>query len=233
MSSPPVRHSLKLWFFATRPFSLTAAVVPVIVGTLVAAEHRFNVLYFLLALIGSLLIQSGTNLINDYFDFIKGIDGPDALGPKGMLVRGIFSTRQILWFGVACFAAGAAIGLLLVALTGLGLLWLGLASVVAGFFYTAAPVSLAYIGLGELTVFFFMGPVMVLGAYFVQTGHYAWQPFIVSLPIAFLVTAILHANNLRDLDGDRAKGKRTIATFIGRRPANWEYYLLIGATYVA
>ena len=232
MSAPPVRHSLKLWLLATRPFSLTAAVVPVIVGTLVAAERHFNVVYFLLALLGSILIQSGTNLVNDYYDHVKGIDGPDALGPKGFILRGIFSAREILWFGVGCFAAGAAIGLLLVALTGLGLLWLGVASVIAGFFYTGAPVSLAYIGLGELTVFFFMGPVMVLGAYFVQTGHYAWQPFIVSLPIAFLVTAILHANNLRDLDGDRAKGKRTIATFIGRRPANWEYYLLISATYV-
>jgi 1,4-dihydroxy-2-naphthoate polyprenyltransferase len=227
------RQPLKVWLLATRPFSLTAAVVPVIVGTLVAAPHNFNPLYFLLALLGSILIQSGTNLVNDYYDFAKGIDGPDALGPAGMIQRGVLSARQVLLFGVGCFVAGAVIGLLLVALCGLGLLWLGVASVVAGFFYTGAPVSLAYIGLGELTVFFFMGPVMVLGAYFVQMGHYAWEPFVVSLPIAFLVTAILHANNLRDLDSDRAKGKRTIATFIGRRPANWEYYLLIGGAYAA
>lgn len=231
--SAETRPPLKVWLLATRPYSMTAAVVPVIVGTLVAAPHRLNVLYFLLALAGSVLILAGTNLINDYYDHAKGIDGPDALGPAGMIQRGIFSARQVLLFGIGCFAAGAAIGLLLVALCGPGLLWLGVASIVAGFFYTGAPVSLAYIGLGELTVFFFMGPVMVLGAYFVQMHHYAWQPFVVSLPIAFLVTAILHANNLRDLDSDRAKGKRTIATFIGRRPANWEYYLLISGTYIA
>lgn len=232
MHAEPARPSPAVWFEATRPFSFTASVVPVVVGTLVAALHRFNPLYFLLALAGAILIHAGTNLINDYYDHIKGIDGPDALGPSHAIQQGKLTPRQVLRFGIACFAGGAAIGLLLVGLTGLPLLWLGLASVIAGFFYTAAPVSLAYIGLGELTVFFFMGPVMVLGAYFVQMGHYAWQPFIVSLPIAFLVTAILHANNLRDLDGDRAKGKRTVATFIGRRPANWEYYLLIAATYV-
>jgi 1,4-dihydroxy-2-naphthoate octaprenyltransferase len=117
-------------------------------------------------------------------------------------------------------------------MTGPALLWLGLASVAAGFFYTAAPVSLAYIGLGEVTVFIFMGPVMVLGAYYVQTEQWAWEPFIVSLPVAFLVTSILHANNLRDIESDRKHGKRTIATVIGRRWANVEFYVLIGAAYV-
>lgn len=232
MRAESARPPFAVWFEATRPFSFTASVVPVVVGTLVAAMHRFNPLYFVLALVGSILIHAGTNLINDYYDHIKGIDGPDALGPSHAIQQGKLTPRQVLRFGIACFAGGAAIGLVLVGLRGLPLLWLGLASVIAGFFYTAAPVSLAYIGLGELTVFFFMGPVMVLGAYFVQIGHYAWQPVIVSLPIAFLVTAILHANNLRDLDSDRAKGKRTLATFIGRRPANWEYYLLIAGTYI-
>jgi 1,4-dihydroxy-2-naphthoate octaprenyltransferase len=77
-----------------------------------------------------------------------------------------------------------------------------------------------------------MGPVIVMGAYYVQLGHWGWEPFLVSLPIAFLVTAILHANNLRDIDDDRLHGKRTLATIIGRRPANWEYYLLIAGTYI-
>jgi 1,4-dihydroxy-2-naphthoate octaprenyltransferase len=139
----------------------------------------------------------------------------------------------VLAGGIVCFAVGSAIGLLLVWMTSIELLWLGLASVAAGFLYTGAPVSLAYIGLGELTVFVFMGPVMVLGSYFVQTERWDWGPVIVSLPVAFLVTGILHANNMRDIEDDRRHGKRTIATLIGRRWANVEYYVLIGAAYLA
>jgi 1,4-dihydroxy-2-naphthoate octaprenyltransferase len=228
-----MRSRARLYFNATRPFSFTASVVPVVVGTLVAAEKRFNPFYFLLALAGAVLIHAGTNLVNDYYDHVKGVDGPTSMGPSGVIQRGLMQAKEVLWFGVACFVAGAALGLILVALVGLPLLWLGLASVAAGFFYTAAPISLAYVALGELTVFLFMGPVMVMGAYFVQLGHWAWQPFWVSLPIAFLVTAILHANNLRDLEDDRRHGKRTLATIIGRKPANWEYYLLISGTYIA
>src|SRR5690606_15542610 len=90
-----------------------------------------------------------------------------------------------------------------------------------------------YIGLGEVTVFVFMGPIIVMGAYFVQTQSWSGEAFVVSLPIAFLVTAILHANNLRDIDNDRAVGKRTLATLIGRDRANWEMYLLLGAAYAS
>jgi 1,4-dihydroxy-2-naphthoate octaprenyltransferase len=224
---------LKLYFDSTRPFSFTASVVPVIVGTLVAAQKRFNPLYFLLALLGSVLIHAGTNLVNDYYDHVKGVDGPTSQGPSKVIQRGLMRPGEVLRLGILCFVVGAGAGLVLVALVGLPLLWLGIASVAAGFFYTGAPISLAYIGMGELTVFAFMGPVMVMGAYYVQLARWSWDPFIVSLPIAFLVTAILHANNLRDIDDDRAHGKRTIATVIGRRPANWEYYLLIVGTYVA
>ncbi len=223
----------KLYYQATRPFSFTASVVPVVAGTLVAAYKHFNPLFFLLTLAGSLLIHAGTNLVNDYYDHVKGVDGPESQGPSKMIQRGLMRPRQVLSFGIACFVGGAVCGLVLVGFVGLPLLWLGLASVAAGFFYTGAPVSLAYIGLGEITVFCFMGPVMVMGAYYVQVKQWAWTPFIVALPIAFLVTAILHANNLRDIDDDRLHGKRTLATIIGRRRANWEYYLLIGATYAA
>ncbi|MHB8575190.1 MAG: 1,4-dihydroxy-2-naphthoate octaprenyltransferase [Dehalococcoidia bacterium] len=231
-----MRERAHLYFMASRPFSLTAAIVPVVVGTLAAADGkhgRFNPLYFLLALAGSVLIQMGTNLVNDYYDHVKGVDGPTSLGPSHVIQTGLMRPVEVLWLGIACFAAGAACGLVLVAFVGLPLLWLGLASVAAGFFYTGAPISLAYVALGELTVFFFMGPAIVMGAFFVQTGHWGWTPFVVSLPIAFLVTAILHANNLRDIDDDRRHGKRTLATIIGRNPANWEYYLLIASTYVA
>jgi 1,4-dihydroxy-2-naphthoate polyprenyltransferase len=225
--------SARLYFQATRPFSYTASIVPVVAGTLVAAYKHFNPLFFLLALAGSVLIHAGTNLVNDYYDHVKGVDTASSLGPAKMIQRGLMSPRQVLVFGIACFLLGAACGLALVAFVGLPLLWLGLASVSAGFFYTGAPLSLAYIGLGEITVFCFMGPVAVMGAYYVQVKQWSWDPFVVSLPIAFLVTAILQANNLRDIDDDRQHGKRTLATILGHRHANWEYYLLIAATYAA
>jgi 1,4-dihydroxy-2-naphthoate octaprenyltransferase len=228
-----MRDTFRLWFMATRPFSLTAAIVPVLVGTLVAAQDTFSPLRFVLALVGSVAIQSGTNLVNDYFDHVKGVDGPDTLGPAGLIQRGVLTPRATLIMGIAWFALGSVIGLILVAMVGPALLLLGLASVAAGFFYTAAPVSLAYIGLGELTVFLFMGPVIVTGAYYVQTETWSWTPVVISLPIAFLVTAILQANNLRDIENDRRHGKRTLATLIGRRAALYEYAVLVGATYVA
>lgn len=227
-----MKARMQLWWRALRPFSFTASVIPVLVGSLLGFDERVRVLPFLLALVGSVAIHAGTNLVNDYYDHVKGADGPDSLGPSGVIQRGDLSPRSVLIGGIVCFALGSAIGLVLVAMTSVELLWLGLASVLAGFLYTGAPVSLAYIGLGEVTVFVFMGPVMVLGSYFVQTERWAWAPFIVSLPVAFLVTGILHANNMRDIEDDRRHGKRTIATLIGRRWANVEYYLLIGAAYL-
>lgn len=228
-----MKAKLRVWIYASRPFSLTAAAVPVVVGTLLAARHAFHPLLFLGAFFGAVIIQVGTNLVNDYYDFVKGVDVPEALGPSGVLKRGLLSPRAVQYGGIACFAAGSLIGLALVAAVGLPLLWLGLASVLAGFFYTASPISLAYLGLGEVTVFVFMGPVIVLGAYYVQVAHWSWTPVLVSLPIAFLVTGILHANNLRDIELDRAHGKRTVASLIGRRYACWEYYALIAGCYLA
>jgi 1,4-dihydroxy-2-naphthoate octaprenyltransferase len=146
---------------------------------------------------------------------------------------GTVRPRSVLLAGAACFAAGSAIGLGLCAATDWTLLYLGLASVIAGFLYTGWPIHLAYIALGELTVFVFMGPVMVVGAYFVQVERWSWDPVLVSLPIAFLVTAILQANNIRDIEHDREVGKRTIATLVGRKWANREMYFLLAAAFAS
>lgn len=229
----PRLSGLKLWFAASRPFSFTASVVPVVAGTLIAAEDTFSWWKALLALVGSLFIHAGTNFVNDYYDHIKGADNAESLGPAGFIQRGVVSARAVLVAGLLSFVAGAGVGLVLCAVTSWELLWLGLASVLAGFLYTGAPIHLAYVALGELTVFVFMGVVMVVGAYFVQVQAWDWEPFVAALPIAFLVTAILHANNLRDIESDRRVGKRTIATIIGRKWANVEMYALLGGAYVA
>jgi 1,4-dihydroxy-2-naphthoate octaprenyltransferase len=225
--------SLKLWFAATRPFSFTASIVPIVVGTIFAAQHEFSWWTAVLALVGGVAIHAGTNLVNDYYDHVKGADNEESLGPAGFIQRGVLQPRHVLLAGVLAFALGSGIGLVLVATTDFELFWLGLASVIAGFLYTGAPAHLAYIALGEVTVFIFMGPVMVMGAYFVQTETWSGDAFVLSLPIAFLVTAILQANNLRDIDNDRAVGKRTLATLIGRKGANWEMYILLAGAYVS
>jgi 1,4-dihydroxy-2-naphthoate polyprenyltransferase len=172
-------------------------------------------------------------MVNDYYDDQKGADTQDSLGPSGVIQQGLLKPRQVLTGGIALFLLGSAIGLYLTYISGPFILILGILSVAAGFFYTAGPAALAYIGLGELTAFMFMGPVMVLGTYYVQARTADVRVFLLSLPIAFLVSAILHANNLRDIEGDRSLGKRTLATLIGRTWGNREYYALLGAAYAS
>jgi 1,4-dihydroxy-2-naphthoate polyprenyltransferase len=235
---PPNQESaltrlLRTLWRATRPWSFTAAIIPAVLGTVIAAyDGFFNALHAALVVVGSIALQAGTNLINDYYDHRKGADNEKSLGIGGAIQQGIFTARQIFVMGIAWFALGSAIGLYLVSVTGSFILWLGVLSVLAGFFYTAGPKALAYIGLGEITVFLFMGPAIVIGAYYVQAGRVGLDALLASLPIGLIVAAILHANNLRDLEQDRLVGKRTLATLLGRQRANWEYYVLVSSAYI-
>lgn len=222
---------LQIWIEATRPFSFTASVTPVLIGSVLGAiDGPFSLGRFLLALCGSLCIHIGTNLINDYYDYVNGVDTPETLGPSQVIQRGLLTANEVYWGGIATLAVGSFFGLILVGLCGWPILALGVVSVLAGYFYTANPVSLAYIALGEATVFVFMGPVIVVGAYYVQREAFAVTPLLISLPVGCLVAAILHANNIRDLESDKARGKNTLATVIGRRAAVWE---LVGLVYGA
>jgi 1,4-dihydroxy-2-naphthoate octaprenyltransferase len=225
-------RTVNTWFAALRPISFTASIVPVLVGTAIAGDDEFHPPLFVLALAGSVAIHAGTNLVNDYFDHVKGTDTAESLGPSGVIQRGVLSARHVLIGGIVAFAVGAAIGLIITAMTGWPVLALGIASVLAGYFYTASPFSLAYRGLGEVVVFIFMGPVIVLGAYYVQTETWAWAPFIASLPVGLLVAAILHANNVRDIESDRRNSKWTLAALAGRPIADYEYIALALGGYV-
>jgi 1,4-dihydroxy-2-naphthoate octaprenyltransferase len=229
-----LQRQLRIWWRATRPFSFTASVTPVLLGTVIAAfDGKFDFVLFALTLIGSVAIHAATNMVNDYYDNKKGADTLDSLGPSGVIQQRLLRPQQVLAGGIALFLFGSAIGLYLTFISGPFILILGILSVAAGFFYTAGPAALAYIGLGELTAFMFMGPVMVLGTYYVQAHTADARVFLLSLPIAFLVSAILHANNLRDIEDDRSLGKRTLATLIGRTWGNREYYALLAAAYAS
>ena len=238
----PWRHTIKesrmplvrTWWNAVRPWSYTAAIIPVLLGAAIAAQSMaLNWWYLVLALVGSIAIQGGTNLMNDYYDYRKGTDTAAVKGTGGALLRGELTPSQIFWAGIIAFAIGSVIGLYLVSVSGPFIFWLGLFSVAVGYFYTAGPFALAYVGLGEVAVFIFMGPVMVLGSYFLQIPDVAWSAIWASLPVAFVVAAILHANNLRDIDTDRLNNKRTLATVFGREGARIEYYILVGGTFVS
>ncbi|MCL2806882.1 MAG: 1,4-dihydroxy-2-naphthoate octaprenyltransferase [Coriobacteriia bacterium] len=223
---------LKEWYIASRPWSLTAAIIPILVGAGYAwwATDEFRPLLFVLTLIGGILIQAGTNYINTYGDYMKGVDTIETAPMCPQLVTGAMKPQTMKMVGIACFAVAAAIGIVLCFLVGWPLLVVGIIGVLGGYSYTAG-FSYKYSGLGTIFVFFLMGPLMVWGAYFVQTGAHSWPVVLVSLPVAFLVSSILHANDLRDLEFDQKSGIKTLATIINSSFNYTLYYLLISAAY--
>lgn len=217
----------QVWYQATRPRSLTATYIPVALGGVMAWEAgHFRLIPLILALLGVLFLQISANLLNEYFDYAKGADSKKTHGLGMILARGLLTPRQVLWGGIVSLGLGVIIGLYFVATAGWLVLWIGVGGTLAVVLYTAGPYPLAYIGLGELTVFIFMGPLIVLGTYYVMAEEVAMAPIWASLPIAFLVANILHANNLRDLEADAAEQKYTLATIFGRRFAQAEYTVL-------
>ncbi len=225
---------VQAWYSASRPRTLTATYAPLGMAAAIALQHGiFNVLHFVLAFIGALLLQIGANLVNEYYDFKRGADAHKVAG-QGMTIKNkVLTPNQVLVGAILTVGAGAAIGLYLLTQTGLLLLWIGLGGVFVVVTYTAGPFPLAYNGLGEVAVAIFMGPMMVLGAYFVTTNQFHWTPVLAAIPIAFTVAAILHANNIRDIDADRAVNKRTLAVLLGRENATKEYIFLMIGAYVA
>ena len=223
-----------VWLQAIRAPSLSASVMPVLLGTALAARDGFfSGSRLVMALAGAMAIQAGTNLINDYYDYLKGADTIDSLGPSLVIQQGKLQPAQVWRGGIVALVLGSVIGLILVYQCGWPILALGIPSVAAAYFYTAAPVALAYVALGEITVFIFMGPVIVLGAYYVMALRYSMGALAASIPVGFLVAGILHANNIRDIESDRAHGKHTVATILGRRGANGELAALDIAAYAS
>jgi 1,4-dihydroxy-2-naphthoate octaprenyltransferase len=225
----------RLWLMAARPRTLPAAIAPVLVGTAAAVQvsDRLRVGAFVAALIGSVFIQIGTNLANDYSDARRGADTADRLGPVRVTSSGLVAPRRVLVATWVAFAIAVLAGIYLIAVAGIVILAVGVASILAGVLYTGGPRPYGYEGLGELFVFLFFGLVAVNGSYYVQLERLDWLPFGLSLAVGFLVTAILVVNNVRDLETDRRAGKRTLAVRIGRRRTRRLYAALLVAAFVA
>jgi len=204
------------FFLATRLPFLTATVVPVFLGLAAAAyDLHFSLGLAALTLLGAVAVHLGLNVTNDIFDTLSGVDAVNFTptkfsGGSRVLQYGLVNMRQMIALAAVFYALAIIVGLVLVAISGLGLLWLGVAGVLISYFYTAPPLRLVHRGLGELCVALGFGPIMVLGAYFVQTRQYALRPLILSIPVAILVTLILYANEVPDRFADAKAGKRTL-----------------------
>ncbi len=209
----------RFWLFlrTTRLPFISATAVPVLLGTAVAAsDGAFTWWTALLTLIGAFFAHLGINVSNDVFDTLSGADDANVnptqfSGGSRVAVYGLLTIRQLVALSAALFGVAAMIGLLLVWITGsLILLWIGIAGIVVGLAYTMPPLKLVYRGLGEIAVFLGFGPIMLLGAYVVQTGRLAWEPLVASIPVGILVALILYVNEIPDRAGDASAGKRTL-----------------------
>ncbi|MEI6806624.1 MAG: 1,4-dihydroxy-2-naphthoate octaprenyltransferase, partial [Myxococcaceae bacterium] len=183
----------------------------------------FSPAYLALTLLGAVLIQIGTNLSNDYFDFQKGADTHERLGPIRVTQAGLIAPKQVKAAFIFVFAMSACLGILLVLRGGWPILLIGLASILSGIAYTAGPYALAYLGLGELFVVIFFGPVAVAGTYYVQALRFNLEACWAGFAVALLSCAILTVNNLRDIDQDRKAHKKTLAVRFGPKFAHFEY----------
>lgn len=232
---PPVPEmtSAQAWLLAARPKTLTAALAPVVVGTALATHDGVLVwLPALAALVGATLIQLGTNFANDYYDFVRGGDTEDRVGPVRVTQAGILrpeSVKRGMW---TVLGAAVLVGTYLVWVGGWPIVWIGLSSLACAVLYTGGPFPLAYHGLGDVFVFVFFGLVAVSGTYYVQ--GLAWPPdvFLAGAALGALNTAILIANNLRDIETDAAVGKRTVAVRIGTRGSQMQYFTMLFVAFV-
>src|SRR5512138_3336947 len=210
-ASPSRPSRARAWLMAARPPTLPAAVVPVLVGTAAVARLGFLPLAFVAALLATVLIQIGTNFANDYFDFHKGADTAERLGPVRVTQSGLIAPETVRMAMVLVFGLAALVGLYLVLAAGWPILVIGLLSIAAGVLYTGGPFPLAYNGLGDVFVFIFFGLVAVCGTVFVQAREIPALAVWTAVPMGLLTDAILSMNNLRDLETDRASGKKTLA----------------------
>lgn len=218
----------RTWILAARPKTLTAALVPVVAGTTLAAalgaQARWDLAAW--ALLSAMAIQVGTNFFNDAIDFHKGADNAERLGPTRAVAAGLVSHRTMLRAGALAFAIALLACVPLVARGGWPILGLGLVSLACGYLYTGGPAPLAYVGLGDLFVVLFFGLAAVVGTGFLHLLSLPGPLWLAGLQIGLLAAVLIAVNNLRDIDGDRKVGKHTMAVRLGKQGARWEIALL-------
>jgi 1,4-dihydroxy-2-naphthoate polyprenyltransferase len=225
---------LRAWIKTARPFTLTATLTPLLVGTSLAAyQGKFSVGIFLAALLSGLFLQVAANFFNEYFDWRYGLDTKNSLGASTVIFQGTISAPQVLWGGIGSFIIASILGIILIVMVGPGIILFGVAGMAIAYFYSAWPFKLATRGLGDIMVFLAMGVLMTWGAYFVQIHQWSWSAFAASIPVGLLVTAILNMNNIRDYQDDLAAQKKTLVVRFGLKFAKRYHASLIIGSFVA
>ena len=227
-------EKIKLFIRASRPFSLTASAIPVVLGGILALkEPNFNLEYFILSIIAIVFLQASVNLLNDHDDFINKVDTKESHSSSGVVVEGLLTLKEVYRSGILLLILGCLIGLFLAYNVGIMILILGIVGALCGYFYTGKPLMLKYRGLGAPLVFIIFGPLMTLGGYYLQMQEFTVQSFLISIPTALLTTAILHANDIRDINHDKKAGIKTLSISIGYKKAQKVYSSLIILSYIS
>lgn len=224
------QSTFQSWVLAARPKTLSAAVVPVLATIGLVNSLKLPIQWWIIAfaLLSSFCIQIGTNFVNDAMDFKKGADNEKRLGPMRVTQQKIFTFKQVMMMATGFFVLAMAFGIPLVIHGGWPIVVIGLLSVLMGYAYTSGPVPLAYFGLGDLFVIIFFGLVAVGGLFFLQTGTYTLDAFVLGLQIGFLSTILIAINNLRDIHTDKEVNKKTLAVRLGVTGAKvWIIFLVV------
>jgi 1,4-dihydroxy-2-naphthoate octaprenyltransferase len=230
---------MKIWLAEVRAPFFTATIVPILLGATIAWARTgtFHLGLFLLTLLGGLLLHTGTNVANDYFDHRSGTDEVNVefvrpfTGGSRMIQSGLLTPREVLSGALAAFALACVVGLYLTYVRGPLIIVLGLFGIFSGFFYTAPPFNLVSKGIGEFFIGLNFGVLMTLGSFFVQAGYLAWEPVVAGIPVGLLIAGVLYINEFQDAPADGAVGKDHLVVRLGRKKAALGYLALLVATY--
>ncbi|WP_058306867.1 1,4-dihydroxy-2-naphthoate polyprenyltransferase [Gracilibacillus massiliensis] len=209
-----------IWWRLLRPHTLTASFIPVFVGTMLAIlDGTFRPFVFIAMLIAAILIQAATNMFNEYYDFVRGLDNENSVGIGGTIVRDGIKPIVVKRLAFTFYGIAALFGIYICIISSWWIAVIGLACMLIGYLYTGGPLPIAYTPFGEVFSGLLMGTVIIGISYYIQTFAITWQVLVISIPIAILIGCILLSNNIRDLDGDKENGRKTIAILVGRNKA--------------
>jgi len=214
------KNRWKVWWRLLRPHTLTASFVPVLIGTALAIElEQIDISLFLAMLLACILIQGATNMFNEYYDYKRGLDTSESVGIGGAIVRNGIEAKTVLYLAITFLGVATILGVYICNNSSWWLAVIGLICMATGYLYTGGPYPIAYTPFGELISGTFMGLVIILISFFIQTGIVSLLSILISVPTSILIGAILMANNIRDLDRDKEKGRRTLAILLGKPKA--------------
>ena len=225
--------NFSLWFTTIRPKTLYAAISPVLLGSCLSINQAsFNIFIAIITLFSALCIQILTNLSNDLYDFLKGTDNQNRVGPKRALQMGLLSMKQIKRAIFFILILSVLSGCFLIFIGGTPILIIGILSIISAIAYTGGPFPLGYNGLGDLFVFIFFGLIAVSGTFYLQTGYINIESIIIGIASGALSTTILIVNNIRDISTDQLSGKKTLAVIFGKQFAQLEYVFFMILSYI-